>query len=420
VSVKILQLNTLYRRIIFLILTAIALAAMYYFAKWNFADQVSTATNIVEMADLTTRMAPGDPQTHYAAAVLYEKTFLPDDLERSMAEYEIATALAPHNFLFWLELGKARERSGDIDGAESALRKALELAPNYSVVQWPLGNVLLRQGKTDEGFAEIRKALAGNPMYAVPAVNAAAQIFDGNTSEIRRAIGDNANVNAALVGWLAGRKQLDEAVKIWNSLPADERKTTLKENGNALFGQLVGAKEYGLAAGVFADDPAQIKRGTMRNGDFESPIKAQGASLFEWQIADGPQPQIVISDGQKHGGSHSLWLVFNSRLASEFRQVSQTVVAEPGRSYIFEAFYKEDLNGSGAMRWEILDAVDGKVLAATDPTANTPEWQRMQVKFMVPQTSDAVIVRLALVNCASEVCPMSGKVWFDDLNLKAM
>jgi hypothetical protein len=256
-------------------------------------------------------------------------------------------------------------------------------------------------------------------MYAVPAVNAAAQVFDGNTAEIRRAIGDNANVNAALVGWLAGRKQLDEATEIWNALPPDERQTTLKDKGNALFNQLVGAKRYALAAGVFADDPTQVKRGAIVNGGFESPIKAEGASIFEWQIANGSQPQVVISDGQKHSGNYSLWLVFNSRLSSEFPQVSQTVVVEPGRSYLFEAFYKEDMNGSGAMRWEILDAVDNKVLVTTDPTANTTNWQPMQAKFTVPQNSEAVIVRLALVNCVSEVCPMSGKVWFDDLSLKA-
>ena len=391
---------------------------MYYFAKWDLANMASTSSDMVEIADLSTRLAPDDPQTHYAAAVLYEKTFLPDDLARSMSEYETAAALAPHSYLYWLELGKARERNGDIELAERTLRRSLELAPNYSAVQWPLGNVLLREGKTDEGFAEIRKALAGNQKYAAPAVNAAAQIFDGDTARIKQAIGDNPNVNAALVGWLSQKNQLDEAMTIWNSLPADERKTTLKQNGEALFNQLIAAKKFNLAAEVFADEPGNITHGVIANGDFESPIKAEGATLFEWNIADGPQPQIVISPSQKHGGNYSLWLTFNSRMTSEFRQISQTVVVEPGRKYSFEAFYKQELNGAGALRWEIIDATDNKPLAATDNAINTTGWEPLTTKFTVPQSSNAVIVKLALMNCVSSVCPMSGKVWFDDISLK--
>lgn len=418
-SVKILQIDTPYRRIVLLALAAILVVIMYYFAKWDLANMASTSSDMVEIADLTTRLAPADPQTHYAAAVLYEKTFLPDDLARSMTEYEKAAALAPHNFLYWLELGKARERSGDIELAERTLRRTLELAPNYAAVQWPLGNVLLREGKTEEGFAEIRKALAGDPKYAAPAVNAAAQIFDGNTAEIKNAIGDDPNVNAALVGWLSQRNKLDEAINIWDSLPVDDRRSTLKQSGDTLFNQLVAAKKFSLAAKVFAGDPVNVPRGLIANGDFESPIKAEGASIFEWKIADGLQPQIAISPSQKHGGNYSIWLTFDSRLTSEFRQISQTVVVEPGRTYSFEAFYKQELTGAGAVRWEILDAADGKLLAETENAANTAGWEPLKAKFTGPQNSDAVIVRLALVNCVSSVCPMSGKVWFDDISLKA-
>ena len=417
--VKILKINTPYRLIVLLTLTAIMVAVMYYFAKWDMANMASTSSSMIEIADLTTRLAPADPQTHYAAAVLYERTFLPDDLARSMREYQTAAALAPHSYLFWLELGKARERNGDIELAERTLRRTLELAPNYASVQWPLGNVLLREGKTEEGFEEIRKALAGNPKYAVPAVNAAAQVFDGDVAKIKQAIGDNPNVNAALVGWLSQRDQLDDAMNIWDSLSADLRKTTLKKDGEALFGKLIAAKKFGLAAGVFADDPRNIPRGVVVNGDFESPIKADGASIFEWQVATGPQPQIVISPSQKHSGSYSLWLTFDSRLSSDFRQISQTVVVEPGRTYTFEAFYKQELNGAGALRWEISDATGKQLLAATENAVNTTGWEPLTAKFTVPQGADAVVIRLAMMNCVSSVCPMSGKIWFDDIGLAA-
>ena len=106
-------------------------------------------------------------------------------------------------------------------------------------------------------------------------------------------------------------------------------------------------------------------------------------------------------------------------MTSEFRQISQTVVVEPGRTYLFEAFYKQELTGAGALRWEILDASENNVLATTDVGANAAGWQPLRAKFTVPQSSDAVIIRLALVNCISSVCPMSGKIWFDDISLAA-
>ena len=105
-------------------------------------------------------------------------------------------------------------------------------------------------------------------------------------------------------------------------------------------------------------------------------------------------------------------------MTSEFRQISQTVVVEPGRKYSFEAFYKQELNGAGALRWEIIDATDNKPLAATDNAINTTGWEPLTTKFTVPQSSNAVIVKLALMNCVSSVCPMSVKVWFDDISLK--
>ena len=89
-----------------------------------------------EVAEFALTLAPNDPQTHYTLAVFDEKVFSPENLQKSLAEYEQSAALSPNDYRVWLGLGNARERSGDAAGAELALRKSLELAPNYAPVHW--------------------------------------------------------------------------------------------------------------------------------------------------------------------------------------------------------------------------------------------------------------------------------------------
>ena len=177
---------------------AVCLLAAWSFSKWGMASSASVRAERAEIAQFLTELAPDDPQTHYAAAVLLEKSFEPSDIERSLQELEIATGLAPENYLYWLDLGRARERAGDPEGAERALRRALHLAPNYSRVQWALGNALLRQGRVDEAFQEITKAVSSDPAsFASPAAVTAWQFFGGDVGRIRQFSGSSALFDAA-------------------------------------------------------------------------------------------------------------------------------------------------------------------------------------------------------------------------------
>ena len=81
--------------------------------------------------------------------MLYEKGFLPADTVNAAQAYERAAALSPSDYRYWLPLARAREHSGDVEGAEKALRRALALAPNYAQVHWALGNVLLSFRQVD-------------------------------------------------------------------------------------------------------------------------------------------------------------------------------------------------------------------------------------------------------------------------------
>jgi tetratricopeptide (TPR) repeat protein len=401
----------------------VCLGSAWFFIKWNFANAVASRLDIerkesLTVADWLTTLSPGDPQTHYAAAVLFDKTFNPADLARSVREYEMAAALSPNNYLTWLDVGKARNTSGDREGAEAAFRRALDLAPNYSAVQWAYGNFLVRQGRVDEGFSLIARAAASNPSYSIPAVQIAFQMLDGDLTAIKASLGESDVTTAAMANVLVKASRFQESFDAWSGI---RDKSNFKALGDELVNEMAAGKQYRLAARVASDvapeDADKPTVGQISNGGFESGVKQRGAGLFEWKIAEGAEPQIGLSDGQKRSGRYSLFLVFNSFETAAFRQVSQIAPVVPGATYEFEVFYRADLKTAALLKWEIGDASTAAI-AITPAVTQTNEWTPLRVRFTVPITSDAIQVRLVREGCSGPSCPMTGRISFDDLSLK--
>lgn len=402
----------------------LCLTAVFFFAKWCFAHAIAARAPAREVAELAVSLAPNDPQSHYAAAILNAKSFALEDSAKALAEFERAVALAPHDYRLWVALGKARERGGDAAGAESALRKASELAPNYAAVRWMLGNIILRRGeRNEEAFAELIRAAENDKNYRLPAINTAWQLFGGDFESVRRHIGTSATINSALALFLVKQKRFEDAVRIWENLPADEQKTVYRTDGEMLFSELIAAKKFRSALQIWRTFDAlpeaeKFALGKVYNGGFETTLERVRAGVFDWQIADGAQPQIGPNDEQKNGGNRSLFIIFNSYDGKDFRAVSQTVAVESGRQYALDFFYKSDLKTAATLRWEIADAADGKVIAAANPIAAKANWTNLRTVFSTAATTEAVTIRLARDACKSIVCPITGKVWFDDFSIE--
>ena len=417
---KSLKIDTAWKKALVVVTGGLCILASWSFTKWGMASSAAVRAEDADVAQFVTGLAPDDPQTHYSAAVLLEKSFEQSDIDKSLNELEIATGLAPENYLYWLDLGRARERNGDTEGAERAFRRALELAPNYARVQWALGNALLRQGRVDEAFAEIQKAVAGDPKeFANPAAVTAWQFFDRDIATIRRFGGGSIQFDSALAALLVREKRLDEAVELWNALPPQERRTSLQETGTVLVAALLSEKRFRSASEVSGGlaENAEWKPEQVTNGGFETAVKPSGAGPFEWTIPPGLQPQIVLTNGQKHGGNNSLLLVFNSNDGKEFRTISQLVAVQPNTPYEIELFYQADVKTNAFFKWEIVDAGDGRQIAVSDPIANRTDWSALHLKFTTLPTSDGVILRLLRDNCP-QICPAAGSIGFDDISLR--
>ncbi len=145
---------------------------------------------------------------------------------------------------------------------------------------------------------------------------------------------------------------------------------------------MMAAKKYlfglKIQTEIYETEAENFAPGKIFNGDFEADVKREKASVFDWQIADGAQPQIGFDDKQKVGGERSLVIVFNSADGRDFRQISQTTAIEAAGKYVFEIFYKSNLKTAAGLRWEIADPADGKVLAATSLNSNSAEWTNLK------------------------------------------
>jgi tetratricopeptide (TPR) repeat protein len=393
----------------------------FFAFRWCFANSLAGQAQVRELAEFAVKLSPSDPQTHYTLANLSEKSFLPDEVNRAVGEYESATALAPHNFLHWLALGKMRERSGNPEAAEAALRRAVELAPNYAQVRWTLGNILLRRGQSEAAFAEFRIAAAANPtIFAAPVADAALQSFGAeNLDLITEKTGNKSAVKASLVTFLAADGKFDAALKMWNQFSTDE-KTEFKTNGEQLLTALIQAKRYRTALPLYAEKTETEKPIFERfsNAGFESDIATETVNPFAWQITDGAQPQIALDGMQKRDGSRSLVLVFNSPSGQEFRQISQTIAVESNTRYRFDFFVKASgIKSSATMRWEIVDPSDNQTLAVSAAVPAETDWQRISTNFATAPKTEAVTVRLVRVVCGVPPCSLIGKIWFDDFDL---
>jgi hypothetical protein len=421
VATKKILLESAASRLILVAAILVCTVLSIYIAKSFFGATLASRAANKEIATIAVSMAPSDPLTHFTSAVLLERTFLADDFAASLGAQETAVRLSPHDFRYWLELAQAYARRDDPNRAEQAFQVALKLAPNYSRVRWAYGNFLLRQDRADEAFVEIRRAAEKDSAYASSAVAGAWQVFGGDSDQIRRYVGDSANLKAALALVLAREKRFEEALSVWNDVPDELRRTEFKTNGEEIYQRMIEARKFrsafSLFATVAAEDAVKPALNTVTNGSFELD-NPKTPAVFEWQIADGNEPQIGVDNQQVRAGKLSLKMIFNSPDGKAFRPIAQTVAVENGRRYAFEAFYRSELKGAATVKWEILNAADpAVVLASTDAVALTSDWTPLRAEFTVPAGTEAVIIRLARSNCTSLLCPLSGRLWFDEIRL---
>jgi hypothetical protein len=421
-QVTFINVRAVWMRLPLVVLAGVALYGAWCGMRWCVGNTMAEWAQDLETAESATRLAPSDPQSHLKVARLRRVSFEPEELPEALRRYEQAAALAPNDYLIWTEMGRARGAAGDTEGGVQALRRAVELAPNYSQPRWHLGNALLRAGRPDEAFAELRRAAEADPALLAQVYNLAWQFYDQNMQQVIDAIGNSPVARAQLTVVLVGRKRLDDALTVWTSLSVEDKRLN-PGAGEALIRALYEQGQHQRALQALGEQGVQgLAPEKIANAGFESDIGPAGKQLFHWQVANIPAGASVAIDSRAaRSGQRSLRLSFNAPSQIEFKNVSQLVVVEPSTRYrLTFSVRTEELKSAATLYTEVLDGAGESVtLGATSPVAvGTQDWQPATIEFTTGPRTQSVLVRLSRAGCADGVCPIFGKIWYDDFDLQ--
>jgi tetratricopeptide (TPR) repeat protein len=413
------------------ILLLVAATFWSYFAiRWyvgnTMAEYFNTGENNLELAQIAKNLAPSDPLTHWRLGQVSQKQLPLDQAAAALTEYEKAVSLSPNDYRLWMNLGTAREQTGDSKKAEAALRQAVDLAPSYAYPHWYLGNLLLRNNRFDEAFAELRKASDADPEELQPQFfNLIWQVYGDDLESLEKTLGPNARIRAEFSNYLLGIGRFDEGLKIWNLLGADEKKTN-KDMGDSMVKMLIPNFRFHDALSVWKDTGPRnshlVELGKITDGSFEEIASYSEEPVFGWNVKNGIGVQIGIDPGVSHSGARSLRMLFQVRANSGPISATQLVVVAPDTSYDFECYVRtEKLESGGTPFVQIVDAGNGAVLAASEYAPNgTNEWSRIAFTFKTTAQTEAVTLRIIRADCGEDVpvCPIFGAVWYDDFSFK--
>lgn len=417
-------------KVIMILIVLVALFASWFVVRWylgnTIAEYFSPETRRLEIAEMAVAWAPADPLPHWRLGNIIQTEMPPDQISRSVAEYEKAVSLSPGDYRFWMSLGEAQEQAGDLENAERSLREAVKLAPAYSYPRWYLGNALLRSDRYPEAFEELRRASEANSELQPQLFNFAWQLNKDDFEALKSAIGNTPEIRATFSSYLLQRSRFDEGLRLWNSLTEAEMREN-RSSANEIIAALIKAKHFHQAMDIWNDvAPGTSYRaeiGKIIDGGLEDNLAHGPGAVFGWQVQSAPQLQIGIDARVGHTGSHSLRVFFQVRSHIEGIDVSQLVPVAPNTQYDFECYVQtERLESASTPIVAIIDAADEtKVLASSSaaPTGNN-NWQPITLSFKTAANAEAVKIKVYRPGCPDQpICPIFGTVWYDDFNLKS-
>jgi tetratricopeptide (TPR) repeat protein len=400
------------------------LVVIFLVLTWNagregFSSLLSAyaaGTYEIDAANAAVGLSSSSPDAHFVRGTILEAR---NDPVGAAAEYNAAALARPDACILWLSLARARELSGDTEGALAAARQAVPLAPYYAQPHWQLGNILLRAGLTDEGFKELRLAGISNPTLMPSVIDLAWRLSDGDPRFVERAVQPKTTeAYQALGQYLRHLGDLQAALYIYESsngrAPESERRANIAA--------LIGAKRFGEAYALWARQRQGTSPGVINDSGFEEEEDLQEPG-FRWRTVDKAQGfNLSLDASDAKQGRSSLRIDFDGDSDPAAAVVSQLVMVEARTHYqLGFAARTEDIVSGGLPHVVVSDANSNNVLgqSAELPQA-TNGWRNYVFDFDTGESSTAIQISLQRLSCTSAQCPIFGSLWLDDVWLQKL
>lgn len=398
---------------------------IWYAIPWQIGDMFAEHSpaadrDAPQIARFAVALAPDDPQTHSFAGFAALADFDNFDPSLAVGHFEAAARLAPNDYRYWSNLGRAYEKAERFENAEAAFRRAIDLAPEYSNPRWYYGNFLLRRGRADEAIEQLRKAAQYDSIYREQAFAIAWNYFEGDTDRVDQFASNNPDAYATLAKFYATRGRGEDALRIWNRI-AESEKPRLKWIGEAIAQTLYEQRRYRTALDFVRQTSGNLSlnAGSVTNGGFESRSSDERFPKFDWYLARSDSSVEAFIDSRvAHTGARSVRLTFRKFSSPTLDQLWQVVAISSGGRYRLTFWAKrENLRGGSLPLVEVATADGSQTIAASAPLGiGTGGWERYTIDFESPENTEGVIVRIAREPCATD-CALAGTIWLDDVEL---
>ena len=431
-----LSLHPLWLRLTFLLALTVALIALSSFLVGAaigdsyvvFAQRATDLSTVVRLegADKAVRHAARDPLVHYRRGLIYLNAAPEDETESrlttAVTEMREAVKLSPEDNRLWIALGQALDHSGAAVEAQAAFEQARQLAPHHFQPQWALGNHWLRVGDREAAFAQFRAVLAVRPTELPQVFGYAWQAYNGDASEIVKALSPPPSARAELASLLISRDRVDEALKVWR-----EVEKPLATDVKMVTRALINKEHFTAAHEVWRTSalnelPSPDEGSLLANGGFDKEISLNAAQPFlTWQMK--PQPGVTMArDSQEHkSGAYSLRVSFDLSGNPVVVIATQTVPIAPATTYRLSfAAQTEELRNLSPPLVEVYDAARRERLHVESKPIMTEkkEWHDYSIEFTTTASTEAVTIQLERLACSDPPCPLRGRIWFDDFKLE--
>ena len=408
------------------LLAAVSLA--WFGVRWQVGNMLGELTlpsqeNSLEIAAAAVELSPRDPLPRWLLATKQKEEFSPESIAASIRNFEETVRRSPWDFRWWIELGRAYEQAERPVEAEKAFMRAIELAPAYTFPQWQIGNFYLRQDRADEAFSHLTRTTEKSHIYREQVFALAWDYFEKDPAKVEQLAANTPDVRVGLAHFYAQRGAAGDALRVWNSIPAEDRARypqILKNITQYVYTKRYYRQTIELARQSEIDPDA--KEEAFTNGGFENFIGDSASTLFGWRLNRSDSKLEITTDSDKRTeGQRSLKLSFKGYNKPELYNVTQLIAVEPRARYRLTMMLRaESLRTGGEPVLEIVDAKnDISLVRSQRYPLGSYDWQQLTLEFVVPENSDGITVRTTRESCG-ENCPINGIIWYDDFKLERL
>jgi O-antigen ligase len=372
---------------------------------------------------------PGNPGPRFLLGMAYRD--LPGFGSPSLAMEQLAAAvrLNPYQWRYRLELGRAQELLGDLEGAEQSLAESVRLNPISGEYRWRLANLQLRRGEVDKAVQQIGRALEFDRRLREPAL--ALLVKSGaDLAAIDAVWPDDRDARLNLLRALSAGRVSTEPASVgdlesqWRRIAAAQPAPTLKQ-AQPYIAYLLERGETGLARERWIevnvlnghrDTEFESRDNLVWNGSFE--LELSGAPLG-WQVGETSGVTVEQTESTGQVDRVGLQLEFDGSENLSYASVRQQVVVDGGVAHTLSySVRSEDVTTDQGLVVEVVPGHGGRALYVGPMIVGSADWQTQTGTFLIPEETSTVLVRLRRTKSRQIDNRIQGTLWFDRFRLQ--